>query len=609
MIIIIGKGTELYNVLTCVEGVFMRGTGGNSVGIVCAAVLFMVLAVQAQVPGAPVLSTPTNGATNQSTSVTLSWTTASGASSYTVQLSQTSNFSTFVVNQGSISSGPQVISGLTQNTLYYWRVNAEGTGGTGIWSSVWSFTTFSLPVSPTLISPSNGEMNLPTTVTLNWTTSRGAETYGVYIGYFDSVVGISGTSASFSGLANNSEYTWYVRATNAFGTVTSVEEIFYVGPLTASPALALPSNGAINQGTSLTLSWNPVSTASSYSFQVSTVSSFSTTIVNQTGMSSTNAAMKGLSNSTNYYWRVNAAGPYGISGWSGTFSFTTILLAPATPVLIYPSNNSTDVNFMPVFTWQPSNTSTYTLQLSSASNFSTTIVSQSGLSSEDITGATLSYNSTYFWRMTATNSLGTSPWSSVWTFTVSAPPPTAAPVLLSPGNGVTVLPSATFSWGLVAGATQYLLEIFYMDGARSFPYYDTTLATTHWSDSSLMYQGSYSWQVIAGDGSGFASEEAASIKWYFAISYVPTLPFASSLPLRPVSYQNGFLLYTLPAASPVDISLYTLLGRKIALLNRLQSPGNYSLSLKNRNLTPGAYFLHFKAGNIERRMKVILNRQ
>jgi len=258
-----------------------------------------------------------------------------GASSYTVQLSQTSNFSTFVVNQGSISSGPQVISGLTQNTLYYWRVNAEGTGGTGIWSSVWSFTTFSLPVSPTLISPSNGEMNLPTTVTLNWTTSRGAETYGVYIGYFDSVVGISGTSASFSGLANNSEYTWYVRATNAFGTVTSVEEIFYVGPLTASPALALPSNGAINQGTSLTLSWNPVSTASSYSFQVSTVSSFSTTIVNQTGMSSTNAAMKGLSNSTNYYWRVNAAGPYGISGWSGTFSFTTILLAPATPVLSF----------------------------------------------------------------------------------------------------------------------------------------------------------------------------------------------------------------------------------------------------------------------------------
>ena len=66
-----------------------------------AMVLFFALAFDAQSLNAPVLSTPTNGATGQDTTLTLGWTTVSGASSYTLQLSQTSTFSTILVNQGS----------------------------------------------------------------------------------------------------------------------------------------------------------------------------------------------------------------------------------------------------------------------------------------------------------------------------------------------------------------------------------------------------------------------------------------------------------------------------------------------------------------------------
>jgi hypothetical protein len=94
----------------------------------------------APVPAAPTLASPANFATNQSTTPTLRWNTSTLATSYRVQLSSDMGFSTFVVNDPVIGTS-KYVSGLNNNTTYYWRVNAKNNGGTSGWSLTWAFTT------------------------------------------------------------------------------------------------------------------------------------------------------------------------------------------------------------------------------------------------------------------------------------------------------------------------------------------------------------------------------------------------------------------------------------------------------------------------------------
>jgi|GEM_PF-1279604 len=95
------------------------------------------------IPAQPTLSLPANAAVNQTIPMTLNWGTVSGASSYSVQISSVSgNFATTVFRQTGVPGTASSSIGTLRNDItYYWEVNATNAGGTGIWSSVWSFTT------------------------------------------------------------------------------------------------------------------------------------------------------------------------------------------------------------------------------------------------------------------------------------------------------------------------------------------------------------------------------------------------------------------------------------------------------------------------------------
>ena len=97
------------------------------------------------VPAAPSLSSPADLATGVSTSPTLSWTASTGATSYTAQVSTDITFATLVVNRAGITTTSTAVTGLANNTKYYWRVNATNTYGTSAWSATRSFTTTAAP--------------------------------------------------------------------------------------------------------------------------------------------------------------------------------------------------------------------------------------------------------------------------------------------------------------------------------------------------------------------------------------------------------------------------------------------------------------------------------
>lgn len=145
---------------------------------------------------------------------------------YRVQVSTSSGFAKFVVNQSGISDTSLALRGLTAGQRYYWRVRAANTAGTGPFSATWSFTTTSVtpPTAPTLVAPTDGSSGVSVDPDLKWRSVRGASSYQLQVSTnrnFASPLldlGLSDTSQTMAGLIPNQRYYWRVNAANSAGT-------------------------------------------------------------------------------------------------------------------------------------------------------------------------------------------------------------------------------------------------------------------------------------------------------------------------------------------------------------------------------------------------------
>jgi hypothetical protein len=113
-----------------------------------------------------------------------------------------------------------------------------------------------------------------------------------------------------------------------------------------------------------------------------------------------------------------------------------ILVPPAAPSLSSPNNLATAINISPTLTWTASPGATsYQVQVSSTNNFSDIVFDQSGLTTTSASVTPALANSTvYYWRVNATNAVGTGLWSPVWSFTTIA----SVPAVESNGAGYTL---------------------------------------------------------------------------------------------------------------------------------------------------------------------------
>jgi photosystem II stability/assembly factor-like uncharacterized protein len=230
----------------------------------------------------------------------------------------------------------QINTGLTVTNVRSLAINSNGyifagTQSGGVFRSVKS-TIVPAPITPTLAFPPDGAVNQPTMLTLNWNPSTDAETYRLQVStnsdFSTTVVDdstITATSQQVGPLANDTTYYWRVRAKNIGGisTWSSVWSFKTIIAAPFAPTLASPPNGAGNQPTTLTLSWNPSTDATTYRLQVSTSSPFTTTIFDDSTIATTSWQVGPLTNNTTYYWRVNAKNAGGTSAWSPVWSFMT----------------------------------------------------------------------------------------------------------------------------------------------------------------------------------------------------------------------------------------------------------------------------------------------
>jgi hypothetical protein len=171
-------------------------------------------------------TSPANNATNQPTTVTLTWVASTDATSYEYCFATSTADCTAWTSTGTSTTATK--TGLVHNTTYYWQVRAINTAGTTYADSE-SFGQFTVVLAPAAFnktSPANNATNQPTTVTLTWAASTRAASYEYCVALTQVActnwksTGTK-TTVAVAGLAKAKSYFWQVRAKNAGGTTIS----------------------------------------------------------------------------------------------------------------------------------------------------------------------------------------------------------------------------------------------------------------------------------------------------------------------------------------------------------------------------------------------------
>ncbi len=225
-------------------------------------------------PTSPVLTSPPAFCNNGTPAVQLSWTSAAGATSYSVYRNGTL-YASGITGVAFLNSA-NVVAGQT----YTYKVRATNSQGTAdsntvsvaVPSSVCGGSTPPGPLTVTAQAPTCS--NNTVSIALSWTASSGAQTYRVYRN--DTILSSSLTGLTYTdnyALAPGQSYVYRVRATNAAGNTNSPNYTVAVpanvcgssgggtpGPFTASSPGPVCASGT----PSITLNWTVSAGAQTY---------------------------------------------------------------------------------------------------------------------------------------------------------------------------------------------------------------------------------------------------------------------------------------------------------------------------------------------------------
>lgn len=317
----------------------------------------------------------------------------------------------------------------------------------------------------------------------------------------------------------SSTYYWRVRASNDFGSgpysSTGTFKTSTLNVVPDAPLLLKPSNNATGIAIKPELSWSRVPNSTAYRLQISTVSSFSSFVTDQSNLAGTSFIPSNLQENTQYYWRVRASNETGSGSFSQTGTFKTVSydVIPEVTILTRPAHN-TIINPVSIkLEWEPNPTAEYyTLQLSTSSDFSLTsnfIINKSGITDTYFFIESLNSNSTYHWRIRASNRKGTDFYSKPFSFKTTAfTEPPAKVDLISPANDSNIFStSIKFTWK-DSYAKSYRLQVSTSSNFIDFVANIPGITAASYTVSNLVRNTQYFWRIIPVNeaGSGNPSE-------------------------------------------------------------------------------------------------------
>ncbi|MEK7292644.1 MAG: fibronectin type III domain-containing protein, partial [Actinomycetota bacterium] len=303
------------------------------------------------VPGAPTSVAGTLG----DTQVSLTWTAPNNGGSaitdYVVESSPDSTTWT-VFADGTSATAAATVTGLTNGTAYTFRVSAINVAGTGAVSTASSAVTpAAAPSAPTSVAGTAGNAQ----VSLTWTApaSNGGAAITDYVVEFNDGAswtifadGVSTTaSATVTGLANGTAYTFRVSATNAAGTGLASTVSSAVTPRTVPSAPTSVTGTSGN--TQVSLTWTAPNNGGSAitDYVVESSPDGATWTVFADGVSTAaSATVTGLTNGQAYTFRVSAVNAVGTGATSTASSAVTPATAPGAPTSVVGTSGNAQVS-------------------------------------------------------------------------------------------------------------------------------------------------------------------------------------------------------------------------------------------------------------------------
>lgn len=452
-------------------------------------------------------STPANltASSVSSSSVTLTWDLASGATSYQLERSDDGSTwpGTYIYND---AANTHIDTTVSSGTTYYYRVIATNSVDSSVASAAIQVTTdLAVPTGLTVDTPTQSSL------TISWTSVTGADGYALArsddngLTYTD-ISAPATNSYVDSTLASGTTYYYKVKATNSTTSAESSYSSAKAG-LTKPATPTAPTVGSATES-SLTISWTAVTGATKYYVysDKTTSGTFSDLEYSGSDTAFTDSGLTVSTTSTTYNYQVRAWNSSGYSGYSTTGTGDTLAAASTAPDqptgLAVDSSTSSSLTI----SWTAAaNAAEYLVYSDSASPGSGTYTNVGTTVFTEFTETNLSAETTYTYYVVASNSVDTSANSATVTGTtdIAVPATPTAPTVIQSTTDPTG--SLDVSFSTVAGADSYTLYRSTSTEATTFSDLGLTLTgttTVSYSDAGLYEGTTYYYKVQAFNSAG-----------------------------------------------------------------------------------------------------------